>query len=122
MKEKIQPYLAKQFVARIFWVVYLIMLLFEIAWMIIVYFVQSPSGSFLEQLPQYFRLLGGNSRFTLPVFMLALIADKIFPDEQALETRRTMFGRFLSGLIIFAMLWGLGALVVIMLAVGLSWH
>jgi hypothetical protein len=98
------------------------MLLFELAWLIIVYVIHPSPGSFLEAMPQYLRMLGGNSRFTFPVGIVALVIDRVL-SARVLGGESTPTGLWLvRGIVVFVLLWGLGALVVIALAFIFSWH
>ena len=115
-------YTTKKFLARIAWMVQGAMLLSEASWLAIVYLVRPRPGSFLLLLPQYLIMLGGDSRFTFPIGLLALIVDRALPAEPALARQWTPLGRIIAGAITFLVLWLIGAVIIIVLAITFSWH
>jgi len=114
--------LARRDTARAIWIVQALMLLFESAWLIIVNVIHPPPGSVLEAMPQYLRMLGGNSRFTFIVGIAAFVIDRVLSARQPGGQSSTPGAWLIRGMVAFVLLWSLGALVVIALAFIFSWH
>jgi hypothetical protein len=118
-----KPLLSRRDAARAIWVVQATTLVFEGAWLAIVHFIHPPPGSFLESMPQYLRLLGGNSRFTFLIGVTAFVIDRLLSARQQRDGATSPVRVWLiRGILAFALLWGTGALVVIVLAFIFSRH
>jgi hypothetical protein len=97
------------------------MLLCEAAWIVLFRVIHPASGSWLEFLIPYLRLLGGNSRFIFPLGLTALVID-IRLSRRAVSPSQPMHIWLFGGILVFALLWGIGALLVIIFAILFSWH
>lgn len=113
--------LNRRHLARTIWCVQGFMLLCEAAWIILFRVIHPAAGSWLEFLVPYARLLGGNSRFTFPLGLSALVFDAKLSRQPGNPSQPVHIWLF-SGILAFALLWGIGALVVIILAILFSWH
>lgn len=107
---------------RVVWIVQACMLTFESAWLAIVYVVRPAPGSVLESLPQYLRILGGNSRFTLPIGVFAFLRDYVLSKRAVSEESDAGLAWIGISALTYSGLWVIGALVVVVLAFTFSWH
>lgn len=97
------------------------MLLCEAGWIVITRHLYPPSGSLLEALAPYLRLLGGSARFTFPIGIVTIVMDFMLSKTQGTASSPTHVW-LLRAILIYALLWCIGAFVVIILAILFSWH
>ncbi len=114
-------FITRRALARLIWVVQTVMLFAEGSWLVIVKLIHPAPGSLLEQLPQYLRMIGGNSRFIFPIGLIALTVD-LAQSGRPSNDRRTGVQWAILGLAAFAALWAIGAIVVVVLALIFTWH
>ncbi len=114
-------WLSKREIVRTIWVVQAIMLLCEAGWIIITRHLYPPSGSLQESLAPYLRLFGGSARFTFPIGVVAIVMD-FMPSRTEGMASSTTHVWLPRAILIYALLWCIGAFVVTILAIFFSWH